>query len=58
MHVEAERDPGRILKGTETQMRRLEEKRAEEREGRDSSFILHRGGQRAVPSWAGGGGLR
>ncbi len=58
VHVEPERDPSRLLKGTATQMRRLEEKRSEEREGRDSGFILHHGGQRAVPSWAGGGGLR
>ena len=57
VHVEAKRDPTRLLRGTAAHMLRVRENKENEREGRqakDSSFILHRGGHRTVPSWVGG----
>jgi hypothetical protein len=53
VHVEVPADPTRLLKGTAAHMRRVEENRQEQRQPRDSGFILHTAGL-AVPSWRAG----
>ncbi len=52
MHVEGQRDPGRLLRGTQAWARRSEAQQGQERGvARDSDFILTHAGRREVPTW-------
>lgn len=53
VHVDAPSDPNRILRGTASQMHRVKENQQEERQPRESGFILHLTGL-SVPSWRAG----
>ncbi|KAG2496248.1 hypothetical protein HYH03_005846 [Edaphochlamys debaryana] len=53
VRVEAPSDPSRLLRGTSAQLQRLAATRAEERQPRDSGFILH-SARRTTPGWRAG----
>lgn len=51
VRVEVASDPHRVLRGTSAHMRRVEEQRGQDRQRKDSAFILHPHQSLAVPSW-------
>lgn len=53
VQVEAPSDPRRLLKGTQAHMARVKQQREEQRNPRDSDFILHVS-HRQTPGWRAG----
>ena len=54
VHVEGDADPNRVLKGTSAQMQRVQARREQGLETKQSGFVLKINTRVAVPSWRAG----